>query len=82
MPARNLRTALPTRRAAMSDFDRLPAPLRSWLRHAVLPWSARSARRIWSRALAETGSEAAALARLDLAEARTLSRDRLRTGTG
>lgn len=78
MPARNLRTALPTRHSTMAEFDRLPPCLRGWLQQAALPWSTRSARRIWARALAETGSQAIALQRLERAEARTLARDRFR----
>lgn len=77
---RNLRTGLKTRNriAPMAAYDRLPPALRRWLAGAVLPWSAASVRRIWERALAETGSEAEALARLRAAEARTLGREKLR----
>ena len=74
---RNLRSGLPRRaRAArgLEAYDRLPAPLRHWLAQAALPWSVRSARRIWQRALSESGGDVArALARLDAAEARQLS---------
>jgi hypothetical protein len=59
----------------MGRHDRLPAPLRRFLIHAALPWSAESALRLWQRALARTGCEAAALARLAEAEARTLARE-------
>ncbi|MDF2141327.1 DUF6525 family protein [Paenirhodobacter sp. CAU 1674] len=78
---RNLATRLPTRtRAApMAAFDRLPAPARAWVAQAVLPWSAASVGRIWTRALRETGSEAAAVARLAAAEAATLARERARS---
>ncbi|CUH85147.1 DUF6525 family protein [Thalassovita mediterranea] len=58
----------------MRDFDTLPAPLRAWVREAVLPWSPQSCRRIWTRAIAKGASEAEALARLDRAEAATLAR--------
>jgi hypothetical protein len=75
---RNLRTTLKTRSATMADFDRLPPQLRAWLAGALLPWSTRAARKIWQRALTETRSEAAALARLHAAEARTLARERIR----
>lgn len=74
---RNLRTTLRTRTASMADFDRLPPPLRAWLAAAALPWSARSASRIWHKALRETRSEQAALARLHAVEAQSLRRDRL-----
>ncbi|MGY6411467.1 MAG: DUF6525 family protein [Alkalilacustris sp.] len=74
----NLATALPCRRGAppMQMYDRLPPELRAWLREAALPWSPRSALRLWRRALAETGDPGAARARLDAAEARQLARDR------
>lgn len=79
----NLNTALPrARRAAnpMTAYDRLPHALRGWLAQAVLPWSARSAARAWSRALRDcAGDESAALARLDRIEAATLARDRAAT---
>lgn len=59
----------------MDDHDRLPPALRLWVAHAALPWSAISVRRIFARALAETGCQTAALARLDRSEAATLARD-------
>ncbi|MBK5928417.1 hypothetical protein CCR87_13925 [Rhodobaculum claviforme] len=61
----------------MRAFDRLPPDLRAWLHGAALPWSPRSALRLWRRALADTGDPAAARARMDAAEARTLARDSL-----
>jgi len=76
---RNLRSGFSRRaRAArgLSDYDSLPAPLRRWLAQAALPWSVRSARRLWDRAMAESGGDVArAVARLDAAEARQLSRE-------
>lgn len=60
----------------MAEYDRLPPGLRRWLASAALPWSARSAARIWQRALRETGSEAVALARLTAAEARSLAQEK------
>lgn len=62
-------------RPAMEAFDRLPPGLRRWLAGAALPWSAESALRIWRRALAETGSEAAALARCQASERLCLGRE-------
>lgn len=60
----------------MAEFDRLPPAARRWLTQAVLPWSARSVRRLWGRALRDAGGDqAAALARLDRAEAARLARD-------
>jgi hypothetical protein len=76
---RNLRSGFPGRvRAArpLDAYDRLPAPLRRWLAQAALPWSVRSADRLWRRALAQCGGdEARALERLDAAEARQLARE-------
>jgi len=77
--SRNLSSSLPHRRRSdpMQAFDALPQPLRIWMAGAVLPWSPASCRRIWVKAAAEGASPDAILARLDRAEASTLSRDRL-----
>ncbi len=78
MAARNLATTLRRRPqgGAMADFDALPPVLRAWAARAALPWSPRSVRAAWRRALAAAaGDTAAALARLDAAEARALARD-------
>lgn len=78
MKRRNLNTSLRARPLddPMREFDRLPQPLRRWLAEARLPWSPRSARRVWARALACNGGDAArALARLERAEQTMLSRD-------
>lgn len=62
----------------MGEFDRLPPVLRQWVTQAALPWSARSVRKAWSKALIKhKGCEHAALAHMDLLEARTLERDKL-----
>ena len=61
---------------AMAAHDRLPPELRAWLIHAALPWSAKSALRLWTRALRTTGCPNAARAKLNAAEARTLSEKR------
>ena len=60
------------RRSPMSEFDRLPPPLRRWIARAALPWSPRSVARSYARARAAFGSEAAALAELDRLERRRL----------
>ncbi|MGX0977592.1 hypothetical protein ACSSVY_003325 [Roseovarius sp. MBR-51] len=76
--ASNLRSPAARRRLAvgLTEYDHLPRPLRRWLAQAALPWSARSVRLVWTRALhAAGGCEAAALARLDRIEARTLARE-------
>lgn len=77
---RNLTSPRARLRAAdpMAEHDRLPAPLRQWCAGAALPWSARSLRRAWAKALRETGCVEAALARLAVAERMTLSRDAAR----
>lgn len=75
---RNMTTRLARRRRKidpMAEFDRLPAPARHWAHHAVLPWSAASIARIWARTVRKTGSEQAALARLDAIETATLLRE-------
>ncbi len=59
----------------MRAHDRLPAPLRLWLKDAALPWSAESARRIWEREMRRGGVEGA-LQRLAAVEAATLARER------
>ncbi len=63
------------RRDPMRAFHGLPAPLRRWLADAALPWSPTSCRRIWQRARARGEPVEAILARLDRAEALTLSKD-------
>ena len=73
---RNLASSLPGRHAPpMAGYDLLPAELRHWLAHAALPWSSRSALRLWRRALDETGCTRAALRRLDEVQSRMLARD-------
>lgn len=75
----NLNSRLRRSATSMHAHDSLPAPLRRWLKQAALPWSERSARKVWERALRECrGDAAAALARLDRAEARLLTRDAIR----
>ena len=77
--AGNLRSPTIRRRRAhdgLTEYDRLPGPLRRWVAQAALPWSARSVRAVWARALqAAGGCEAAALARLNRIEARALERE-------
>jgi hypothetical protein len=78
MHQRNISTHLKRRRAGnpMREFDALPPELRRWLADALLPWSPRSARRIWRQGL-KTGGIDEALRRLESAEVATLKRDRL-----
>lgn len=78
MRAGNLSTSLRLRARAnpMAAFDALPRDARRWLAQACLPWSPRSVRRLWARAIVEARGDArAARARLDAAEARHLARD-------
>ncbi|MDX2485684.1 MAG: DUF6525 family protein [Pseudodonghicola sp.] len=85
MSRRNLNTSLRRRSCSnpMAAFDALPSDLRRWLACAHLPWSARSAFRIWQRALRSTkGDRDLALAALRAAEDRTLARDSRRIWGG
>ena len=76
---RNLgQTSLPRKRRSgdpMAAYDTLPPTLRRWLAEAALPWSPRSARRIWAKALANGLTPDEALGALAKAEARTLEKD-------
>jgi len=72
------KTSLKRRRRAacpMGEYDRLPPELRAWLASAALPWSARSVRRAYDRALLKTRSPHLALCELDRLQYRTLERD-------
>lgn len=60
----------------MQAYDTLPTPLRHWLSQAVLPWSPKSAERVWTRARAKGMSVKGALQTLERAETKTLSRSR------
>ncbi|SMO44663.1 hypothetical protein SAMN06265221_102219 [Paracoccus laeviglucosivorans] len=60
----------------MARYDGLPDELRRWLASAALPWSARSALRLWQRALRECPADTGhALQALSRAEMRLLQRD-------
>lgn len=72
-------TALRKRRRhgdTMRAYDALPPPLRQWLASAAMPWSPASCRLIWQRARARGDDIDSTIARLDRAEARTLSQER------
>ncbi|WP_107815708.1 DUF6525 family protein [Celeribacter persicus] len=75
----NLNTSLRKRRRScdpMREFDHLPKALRLWLSQAALPWSPRSVRRLWSKALhLHGGCEDRALAHLSEIESRRLAKD-------
>ena len=81
---RNLgETRLPRKRRSgdpMAAYDRLPAPLRSWLSEAKLPWSPASAKRLWQKCAASGLTEEEALDALSRAEAATLARESLNGG--
>lgn len=68
----------PRRGDPMAAYDQLPPPLRRWLSQAALPWSPKSARRIWARSLAKGLSPDEALQSLSRAEAKTLAREKQR----
>ncbi len=75
---RNLRSTLKrrARQNPMRDFDTLPCELRHWLHGAALPWSPRSVRRIWDRALiGASGDRTRALAMIAKIEAGLVARD-------
>ena len=75
---RNLRSTLRhrARQNPMRDFDALPPELRQWLHGAALPWSPRSVRRIWDKALTRArGDHAKALALIVQIEAALVARD-------
>lgn len=75
----NIRSHLRQRRRScdpMAEYDRLPGPLRCWLAEAALPWSPRSALRIWRKALRSSGGDVEhARGHLAQAEMRQLRRD-------
>ena len=59
----------------MREFDRLPAELRAWLAGAILPWSPRSVRRAYRRALLRTRDPELAMQELDRLERTMLAGD-------
>ena len=81
MARKNLRTSLRKRSEArpMDVFDELPVELRRWLAHAALPWSSRSAWRIWRNISCGGGNDVAeSYELLDAIERRMLRRDATR----
>ncbi|MEM7686440.1 MAG: DUF6525 family protein [Pseudomonadota bacterium] len=78
MPANLGATSLRRKRRntdPMREFDRLPAELRTWLAVADLPWSPRSARRAFDRALARTKDPVQAIRELDRIQTNQIARD-------
>lgn len=76
--SRNLATSLRRRNRPrpMERYDRLPPELRRWLAGAALPWSPRSALKLWTRLCRECGGDTEAIRRrLERAEARLLAKD-------
>ena len=71
------RTRLKSRRSSnpMGEFDSLPAPLRQWVANAKRPWSARTVRRSYEKALAKTGDPNAALSELTALQNRLIAKD-------
>lgn len=62
-------------RNPMQEFDRLPPQLRAWVATASLPWTARSVRHAYEKALAQTGDTALALQALDKVQNRLIAKD-------
>lgn len=57
---KNLNTHLRRRRRPtnpMSEYDALPVELRQWLSGAALPWSPHSVRKLWQKALRNSGGQ-------------------------
>ncbi|MEM7056486.1 MAG: DUF6525 family protein [Pseudomonadota bacterium] len=78
MPTNRGKTSLKRRRrnaSPMYEFDRLPVELRAWLTSAVLPWSPRSVRRVYDRAMVRTRNVDKALGELRQIEQRAIARD-------
>ncbi|MEP2530717.1 DUF6525 family protein [Shimia sp.] len=66
----NARTSLRRKKRTgdpMAAYNRLPADLRAWLAYAALPWSLRSALRVWRSAIKANGDDTTA-ARLYLSQ--------------
>jgi hypothetical protein len=59
----------------MSDYDRLPAPLRNWVATAALPWRAKSVQSAYDKALKRTNDPARALQELDRLQQTLLAKD-------
>ena len=60
----------------MAAYDRLPADLRAWLAYAALPWSPRSALRVWRAAIKTNGNDkTAAHLHLNQLERRRLTQE-------
>ena len=60
----------------MHEFDRLPPLLRRWVRDAVMPWSPTSVRRVYLKALKNTGNCSSALEELNKIQGKRLSKER------
>lgn len=59
----------------MRAYDSLPTDLRAWLSNAALPWSARSVKRAYDKAMSKTGNRALAFQELDRLQARLIAKD-------
>ena len=74
-------TKLKTRRRqsnALREFDCLPRQLREWLRNAVFPWAPSSAKRVYKRAITDTGDVNFAIAELERLQEHQLSKHKIR----
>ncbi|UZD90585.1 DUF6525 family protein [Cognatishimia activa] len=76
---KNLNTHLRRRRRKanpMAEFDALPSELRMWLADAALPWSPHSVRKLWQKALRQSGGQSdQALAFMTSCEDRAIKKD-------
>jgi hypothetical protein len=60
----------------MQAYDALPQPLRQWLAGAVLPWSAKSCKRIWTKALRDGQDIDQIISTLTRVEQKALNQDK------
>ena len=64
----------------MQEYDNLPKALRIWVAEAALPWSARSVKKQWVRALEnENGCEKRAMETMARLEKNNLRKDAPKT---
>ena len=59
----------------MREFDGLPSEVRNWMASAQLPWSPRSVRRAYHKALSRTGDSDEAIRTLDEMQSRLVAKD-------
>lgn len=62
-------------RTPMRDYDDLPPDLRNWVAQAALPWSIRSVRAAYAKAISRKGDPQQALSELDRVQRALLAKD-------